>query len=151
MGADVATDEGHKFIDIGPNSLLTLMKMRRLVDPETGPALEMELRPEVTNPFGSLHGGLMATLIECAGAGCAVHAGGSGRILPSDMNIRFLTTLKAGPARAVTKVLRRGRRAVVVQIDVLDVGNDRKLVASATVSYALLDSTAPSVYDTPNT
>jgi uncharacterized protein (TIGR00369 family) len=146
----VATGEKHEFTDIGPDSLLTLMKMRRLVDPETGPALEMELRPEVTNPFGSLHGGLMATLIECAGAGCAVNAGGSERILPSDMNIRFLTTVKVGPVRAVTKVLRRGRRAVVVQIDVLDVGNDRQLVASATVSYALLDSTAPSVYDPPS-
>jgi uncharacterized protein (TIGR00369 family) len=146
----MARDERSEFIDIGPTSLLTLMKMRRLIDAETGPALEMELRDEVVNPFGSLHGGLMATLIECAGAGCAVRAGGSERILPSDMNIRFLTTVKVGPVRAITKVLRRGRRAVVVQIDVLDVGNDRKLVASATVSYALLDSTAPSVYDTPD-
>jgi acyl-coenzyme A thioesterase PaaI-like protein len=39
--------------------------------------------------------------------------------------------------------LRKGRRAIVVQCDVLDVGNDRKLVASATISYTLLDSPTP--------
>ena len=139
----MATDETADFVDVGPTNILTLLRMRRVVDPEMGPALEMELRDEVVNPFKSLHGGLMATLIECAGAGRAISAGGSERILPSDMHIRFLTTLKVGPARAVTRVLRYGRRAVVVQCDVLDVGNGRTLVASATISYTLLDSPTP--------
>jgi len=143
MGGDVAADAKPDFVDVGPTNILTLMQMRRIVDPEAGPALEMEMRDEVVNPFKSLHGGLMATLIECAGAGRAISAGGSERILPSDINIRFLTTIKVGPARAVTKVLRRGRRAIVVQCDVLDVGNDRKLVASATIAYTLLDSSTP--------
>jgi uncharacterized protein (TIGR00369 family) len=102
-----------------------------------------ELRDEVVNPFRSLHGGLMATLIECAAAGRALSMGDAGRILPSDMHIRFLSTVKVGPARAVTKVLRSGRRAIVVQCDVLDVGDERKLVASATLSFTLLDSPTP--------
>jgi acyl-coenzyme A thioesterase PaaI-like protein len=59
------------------------------------------------------------------------------------MHIRFLSTVKEGPARAVCQVLRRGRRAIVVQCDVIDVGDDRKLVASATLSYTLLDSSTP--------
>ena len=139
----MATEERSEFVDVGADHILTLMHMRRVVDPETGFALEMEFRDEVVNPFRSLQGGLMATLIECSAAGRAVREGGSERILPSDMNIRFLTTLKVGPARAITKVLRRGRRAVVVQCDVIDVGNDRKLVASATLSYTLLDSSTP--------
>ena len=139
----MATEERSEFVDVGATHILTLMRMRRVVDPETGFALEMELRDEVVNPFKSLQGGLMATLIECSAAGRAVSESGSERILPSDMNIRFLTTLKVGPARAITKVLRRGRRAIVVQCDVIDVGNDRKLVASATLSYTLLDSSTP--------
>jgi uncharacterized protein (TIGR00369 family) len=139
----MATDEKADFVDVGPTNILTLLRMRRVIDAEMGPALEMELRDEVVNPFKSLHGGLMATLIECAGARRAMSTGGSERILPSDMNIRFLTTVKVGPARAVTKVLRKGRRAIVVQCDVLDVGNDRTLVASATISYTLLDSPTP--------
>jgi uncharacterized protein (TIGR00369 family) len=126
-------------IDLGASHILSLMQMRQVDDPETGPALEIELRPEVTNPHGSLHGGLMGTLIECGAAGCAVRASGSVNIVASDMNIRFLSTVKVGPARVVTEVLRRGRRNIVVQASVIDVGDERKLVASSTLSYSLLD------------
>jgi uncharacterized protein (TIGR00369 family) len=126
-------------IDLGASHILSLMQMCQVDDPETGPALEMELRPEVTNPHGSLHGGLMGALIECGAAGCAVRASGSVNIVASDMNIRFLSTVKVGPARVVSEVLRRGRRNIVVQASVIDVGDDRKLVASSTLSYSLLD------------
>jgi uncharacterized protein (TIGR00369 family) len=106
----MATAERPEFVDVGAANILTLMRMRRVVDPEAGFALEMELRDEVVNPFRSLHGGLLATLIECSAAGRVMGEGMSERILPSDMNIRFLSTVKVGPARAITKVLRRGRR-----------------------------------------
>ena len=128
-----------EFIGLGPTHVLTAMQMRRVIDPEDGPALEMELRDDVVNPHGSLHGGLMGALIECGAAGCAVSAGGSENIVATDMLIRYLSVVKIGPARAVSKVLRTGRRTIVVQCDVIDVGNDRKLVASATLSYARLD------------
>ena len=126
-------------LDVGPDHLLTAMRMRPVDDPEVGRALEIDLRDEVNNPHGSLHGGLMATLIECGAAGCAVRAAGSENIVASDMNIRFLGVVKVGPARVIAKVLRRGRRAVVVQADVIDAGDGRKLVASSTLSYTLLD------------
>ena len=44
------------------------------------------------------------------------------------------------PARVVATVLRVGRRNVIVQADVIDVGDGRKLVATATLSYARLDA-----------
>ena len=78
-------------------------------------------------------------MIECGAAGCAVRAAGSVNIVASDMNIRFLSAVTVGPARVVTEVLRRGRRNVVVQANVIDVGDHRKLVASSTLSYTLLD------------
>ena len=83
----------------------------------------------------------MGALIECGAAGCAVRAGGgSENIVASDMLIRYLSVVKVGPARAVSKVIRTGRRTIVVQCDVIDVGDERKLVASATLSYARLDA-----------
>jgi uncharacterized protein (TIGR00369 family) len=145
----MAETDAALIIDMGAGHILTDMQMRRVIDPEAGPSLEMELRDEVVNPFRSLHGGLMGTMIECAAAGAAVRAGGSERILPSDMHIRFLSTVKVGPARAVSRVLRQGRRAIVVQCDVIDVGDDRKLVASATLSYTLLDSPTSTSEATP--
>ncbi len=132
-------DDGAETVDVGPGHLLSLMQMRRVEDPEVGRALEMVSRDEVNNPHGSLHGGLMATLIECGAAGFAVEVAGTANIVATDMNIRFLRTVKSGPARVVPKLLRRGRRNVVVQADVVDVGAERSLVATATLSYAILD------------
>jgi uncharacterized protein (TIGR00369 family) len=133
------SDQESEFVDVGPSHLLSALLMRRVEDPEVGPSLEMDLRDEVVNPHGSLHGGLMGVLIECGAAGCAVRAAASENIVASDMNIRFLSAVKVGPARVVARVVKRGRRAVVVQADVIDVGDDRKLVATSTLSYALLD------------
>lgn len=121
-----------------PGHLLTAMGMRRVEDPEAGPTLEMDVRPEVTNPHGGLHGGLMAVLIECGAAGVAVRAGDSEMIVAGDMLIRFLSPARVGPARIVGRVLKAGRRQIVVQADVVDVGDDRRLVASATLAYARL-------------
>ena len=134
--------EGHV-----PGHLLTLLGMRRVDDPEYGPSLEMSLRDEVTNPHGSLHGGLMGVLIECGAAGVAVDAIGSQNIVATDMVIRFLTTVRVGPARVVGRPLRVGRRGAVVAVDVIDVGADRRVVATATLDYARLDA-PPSAEET---
>lgn len=116
------------------------MGMRTVEDPEYGPSIEMDLRPEVTNPHGSLHGGLMTALIECGAAGVAVRACDSQNIVAADLVVRFLSTVRVGPARVVGRPLRTGRRAVIVQADVIDVGDDRRLVASTTVNYTRLDA-----------
>ena len=123
-----------------PGHLLTALGMRRVDDPEAGPSLEMDVRPEVANPHGGLHGGLMAVLIECGAAGVAVRACDSEMIVAGDMLIRFLSPARVGPARVVGKVLRAGRRQVVVQADVVDIGDDRRLVASTTLAYTRLDT-----------
>ena len=122
-----------------PGHLLTALGMRRVEDPETGPSIEMDLRPEVSNPHGSLHGGLMTALIECGAAGLAVRAGGSTNIVATDFTTRFLRPVVTGPARVVGHVLRVGRRSIIVQADVIDVGESRRVVSTSTLAYARLD------------
>lgn len=124
-----------------PGHLLTDLAMRPVEDPEFGRSLEMDVRPEVTNPHAGLHGGIMAVLVECAAAGIAVRAAESENIVANDLMIRFLAPVKVGPARVVGRVLRCGRRTVVVQVEVIDIGNDRRVAASASVSYTRLDFT----------
>lgn len=137
-GPAAATDDGRVQGHV-PGHLLTELGMRRVDDPEAGPSLEMDLRPEVANPHGGLHGGLMAALIECGAAGVAVRACESEMIVAGDLVVRFLSPVKVGPARVVGRVLRVGRRQVVVQADVLDIGDDRRLAASSTLAYTRLD------------
>ncbi len=133
------TEDGRP-LQIGVDDHLLLdFGMRTVDDAEDGIVLEMPLAMRVLNPHGGLHGGLMMALIECGAAGIAVRAADSEKIVAGDLNVRFLTPVRIGPARVVGRALRVGRRSIVVQADVIDVGADRKLCAAATVAYARLD------------
>ena len=143
VGRDGGPDGGPApappLIDEPADHLLNGFGMRRVDDPEYGPVLEMPLAPQVLNPHGGLHGGLMMSLLECGAAGIAVRAAGTEAIVAGDLTVRFLTPVRVGPARVVGRALRSGRRAVVVQVDVIDVGADRTLCASGSVGYVRLD------------
>jgi uncharacterized protein (TIGR00369 family) len=87
------------------------------------------------NPLGTMHGGVLATLLDSA-AGCAVHT-----TLPAgvgytslDLTTKFLrpVTLNSGTLRCEGTVLSRGSRIALAQAQILD-SKDR-LVAHATSS-----------------
>jgi uncharacterized protein (TIGR00369 family) len=128
---------------VGPTDvdhhLLGQLGMQEVIDQEHGPSLEMAVGPRVTNPHGGLHGGLLATLLECGAAGLAVRAAGSENIVAGDLNVRFLAAVRQGPARVVGRVLRVGRRTITVQVEVIDVGDGRRVCAAGSVGYARLD------------
>jgi len=131
-------------MDVGVDGhLLGNFAMVHVADAEHGAALEMPVTPTVTNPHGGLHGGLMLTLVECGAAAIAVRATGSTNIVAGDLTVRFLAPVRIGPARVVGRALRVGRRTVVVQAEVIDIGAQRLLCAAATVGYIRLDDGAP--------
>lgn len=87
------------------------------------------------NPIGSVHGGVVATLLDSA-AGCAVHS-----TLPAgvgytsvDLNVKFVRGLSAdtGPVRAEGTVVNRGRRLALAEATLRD--QDDRLLATATSS-----------------
>ncbi len=59
-------------------------------------------------------------------------------IATTDLFIRYLRPIKVGPARAVARILRTGKRSVVVQVDIYR-GNDDEVGATATVNFAAVD------------
>jgi uncharacterized protein (TIGR00369 family) len=87
------------------------------------------------NPLGTMHGGVLATLLDSA-AGCAVHT-----TLPAgvaytslDLTTKFLrpVTVRSGTLRCEGSVLSRGSRVALAQAQVFD--GSRRLVAHATSS-----------------
>lgn len=102
-------------------------------------AMEMPVGPHVTNNRGGLQGGLLATLVDVV-AGIASLSG-----LPTgfsaataDLNLHFLSGVTVGPARAEAWVKRRGKRVIVTQVEVWDVGRD-VLAALATATFHIME------------
>jgi uncharacterized protein (TIGR00369 family) len=101
--------------------------------------MEMPVDERVTNTAGGLQGGLIATMADVTAGQLASRVSPFGNgIATTDLFIRYLRPIKIGPARAVARILRTGKRSVVVQVDIYR-GNDDEVGATATVNFAAVD------------
>lgn len=95
--------------------------------------VEMKVEEFHYNPLGTVHGGVISTLLDTA-AGCAVHSTlAEGEAYTSlDLNVSFLrpVTLESGLLRAVGRVISRGRRTALARAELVD--ERERLVAHAT-------------------
>jgi uncharacterized protein (TIGR00369 family) len=100
-------------------------------------AISVGLVPEHRhyNPLGTVHGGVLATLLDTAAA-CSVHSTlePGERYTSLDLTVKFLrpVTVESGRLRAVGKVVQRGRRTSLAEAQVFDAAD--RLVAHATSS-----------------
>jgi uncharacterized protein (TIGR00369 family) len=90
------------------------------------------------NPLGTVHGGILATLLDTA-AGCAVHStlpAGAG-YTSLDLVTRFLrpVTVASGALRCKGTVLSRSRTTAPAEARLTDAGG--RLAAHATSAYRL--------------
>jgi uncharacterized protein (TIGR00369 family) len=101
-------------------------------------AMELPVSPRVVNTSGAIQGGLIATLADVAGGRLGLNYLPAGRALTTaDLFVRYLRPITEGSARAVARVLRAGRRAVVTQVDIFRSADD-ELAATATVNFAIV-------------
>lgn len=107
---------------------------------DDGFAMTMPVSPQVVNTSGALQGGLIATLADVAGGQLGLQYLQPGTAMTtSDLVIRYLRPIRQGSALAVPKVLRAGRRSLVMQIDIYG-DSDSELAATATVNFAIVGS-----------
>ncbi len=83
--------------------------------------ISMPVRPEMANPYGNIHGGMMALVIDEA-IGWAVVSLDAGQHYTSlTLNLDFLYAIKTGERlRAESKVLRVGKKIINVECHVFD-------------------------------
>ncbi|MGH3959440.1 hotdog fold thioesterase [Mycobacterium sp.] len=101
--------------------------------------MELPVSPQVVNTSGAVQGGLIATLADVAGGQLGLNylPPGAG-LTTADLFVRYLRPITEGSARAVARVLRAGRRAVITQVDIFRSADD-ELAASATVNFAIVN------------
>ncbi|HEX8707163.1 MAG TPA: PaaI family thioesterase [Pyrinomonadaceae bacterium] len=99
--------------------------------------LYLEIRDELKQNNGLLHGGVTASLVDTAAAFAILTVLEPGQTTTTiDLTIHYLRPLTAGRASATARVVRSGRRLIILTIDVLD--NDGNLAATALTSFMRL-------------
>lgn len=114
-------------------------------------AMTIPVSPQVVNTSGALPGGLIATLVDVAGGQFGLDLLPDGTTMTTaDMHIRYLRPIRHGTAYAVPRMLRGGRRALVMQVDVLtDDDSDDALLATATLNFAVINGATPKLPNWP--
>jgi uncharacterized protein (TIGR00369 family) len=121
-----------------PEHLFAQLNMRDVAVEGADLAMELPTAANRTNARGGLQGGLIATLIDVVAGRAALQGLPSlESVATSDLTVHYLAPVLVGPARAEARVLRRGRRSVVVSVDVYDAGAD-VLAAVSTIAFAVL-------------
>ena len=106
-------------------------------------AMTMPVSPHVVNTSGALQGGLIATLVDVAGGQFGLdYLQPDTTMTTSDLFVRYLRPIRQGSALAVPRMLRTGRRAMVMQIDIYGDGG-AELAATATVNFAIINGPTP--------
>ncbi len=106
-------------------------------------AMTMPVSPAVVNTSGALQGGLIATLVDVAGGQFGLDFLQPGTTMTTaDLVVRYLRPIRSGSALAVPRMLRAGRRAMVMQVDIYADGQD-ELAATATVNFAIINGATP--------
>jgi uncharacterized protein (TIGR00369 family) len=96
--------------------------------------LSMKLRDDHMRNGRIAHGGAVATLIDSAMAFAIIPLlGENEHSLTVDLTIHYLRPVSEGPARAIARVVRAGKRVITVSAELFDA--NEKLAATAISTY----------------
>lgn len=116
------------------NELLGIRLVRAHRD---GVTIACQVRPELLNASGVLHGGVTATLADAAVGIAITLRKGQGAATTVEMKLNYLRPVAAhGRVTARSRLLRMGSRLCIGRVDIFD--GERHLVGSALVTYMLL-------------
>jgi len=99
--------------------------------------LGLDVREQLTQNHGIVHGGAIASLIDTATAFAIISLlAPREKVTTVDLSISYLRPLSEGRVKVIAKVLRAGRRLFVVSAEVFD--KDGKLATTALSTYIKL-------------
>jgi uncharacterized protein (TIGR00369 family) len=104
---------GIRTVDVGPARLMA----------------ELDVRPELLNPFGSAHGGVVAALVDHVLGSVLYPVIERGRwAATTEFKLNLLAAVRGGTLRAEAIIVNMTRRTAVVQVEVT---NDGRLACLA--------------------
>jgi len=100
-------------------------------------SIHLEVRDELRQNQGVVHGGAVASLIDTAAAFAVLtQLELNERVTTTDLTIHYLRPVRAGRLTATARIVRGGRRLFVLSVEVTN--DQRVAVASGVTSYIKL-------------
>jgi uncharacterized protein (TIGR00369 family) len=96
--------------------------IERVETEDGGALLRLEANEQVLNPYGTVHGGAIATLVDSA-MGAAVATTTDEGPVTIEMKISYLEPARPGTLEATASVRRRGSRITIVEAEVTQNGD----------------------------
>ena len=96
--------------------------------------VQMAIQDFMYNPQGSLHGGIIATVLDISMGHLLTHAVGTGMTL--EMRTQFLRPARSGTVRAEARFLKKGRSINFLESRLFDA--EGKDIAAASSTWQLL-------------
>ena len=127
--------------ELPPPPIMSLIDMAGMEVEEGSVTFYLEPREFHYNPLGSVHGGVISTLLDSTAA-CSLHS-----TLPAgvgytslDLNVKFLRAVTVGSGRLTCKgsVLQQGRRTALTEARLTDTAG--RLIAHATSSCMIFEA-----------
>jgi uncharacterized protein (TIGR00369 family) len=101
---------------------------------EGGVSIQLEVRDELKQNQGVVHGGAIASLIDTASAFAVLtRIEINERVTTTDLTIHYLRPATSGRMTATAQIIRGGRRLFVLSVEVTNDAN--QLVATAVTTY----------------
>ncbi len=99
--------------------------------------LRLPFSEKLTQPYGMLHGGVIVSLADSAVAkALSTMIKPDEGIAAIEIKCNFLVPIKGGMLTAEAKIIHKGTRTAVGEVNIWD--NDHRLVAKATATYAIM-------------
>ncbi len=99
--------------------------------------LRMPFSKKLTQPYGTIHGGAIVSLADSAVAkALATMIGPDQKITAIEIKCNFLAPIKDGVMTAEGKIIHKGNRISVGEVNIWD--DENRLVARAMATYAIM-------------
>jgi len=124
------------FLPRTPFNGLLGMRVRRAHD--DGLTIECQVRDDLKNAFGAMHGGVMASLADAAvGMALYRHTGGRRPAATVELKINYFRPVTEGRLIARARLLRVGSTLCVGSVELTDA--KKRSIGAALVTYMFLD------------
>jgi 1,4-dihydroxy-2-naphthoyl-CoA hydrolase len=99
----------------------------------------LEIRPDLLQPYGILHGGVLCTMIETVGSvGAAVWYGDRGNVVGVANNTDFIRASRSGTLEIVGTPIHRGRTSQLWAMEITD--ESHRLIARGQLRVANVET-----------